>query len=394
MLTASIGQLMGSKMGQQEEDGLEVWLSENATRVLIGVLVVAVAVSVVVGGVYGYHLSSLPIEANPEPWGQLGDYFGGILNPIFGFLSVFALLVALVIQSRELRLSREALKLSQEEQAKASAALDAQNKAIQHQSFEQTFFAWLGTYRELVESAEVVFKVGSLRARIVEGEGGAGETQERRGRRALHRWWQIRLTADSIWNSIKGALGSIAEELSNQYRGNSGACLTGLQPGAKSMATRAALDAWEKLYSEWEYQLDSLFRTLYRLLQWIDSQSPKRLTNAQKWLYVSIVRSQLSWIELVFLFYNGHTHRGQKLKVIAEKYALFDNLTFTSDAVITLLKDCPPDGKGYAPSAYESRVARVEMGLPETVEEALVVAAMGPTGVLRNIPANELLEAS
>ncbi|MFH1816658.1 MAG: putative phage abortive infection protein [Pseudomonadota bacterium] len=122
--------------------------------------------------------------------------------------------------------------------------------------------------------------------------------------------------------------------------------------------SRGALREWELLYEKEENQLDSLFRVLYRLLRWIDLQPQERLGPEQKWLYISIVRSQLSWIEMVYLFYNGQTNRGEKFKPLIEKYALFDNLNFTSDRVLAILKECPPDTKGYAATAYSSDAAR------------------------------------
>jgi len=135
------------------------------------------------------------------------------------------------------------------------------------------------------------------------------------------------------------------------------------------------LISWAGLYENNEYQLDSLFRVLYRLIVWIDSQDEDRLTPAQKWLYVSIVRAQLSWIELVFLFYNGHTDQGKNFKRLADKYALFDNLNFATDSVIAIVKACPPDMLGYQPSAYDSKLARVAMGLPESSEQTLAMAS-------------------
>ncbi|MEI1280238.1 hypothetical protein V6Z05_18040 [Leptospira venezuelensis] len=39
-------------------------------------------------------------------WGEFGDYFGGVLNPIFGFLSFIALLIALWFQQQEMKENR------------------------------------------------------------------------------------------------------------------------------------------------------------------------------------------------------------------------------------------------------------------------------------------------
>lgn len=149
-------------MGDDKGSGLAEVLSDNAEGILVGVLAVAVLAAVVVGGFYVVFFREAPVSGDPASWGQLGDYLGGVLNPVFGFLSVFALLVALVLQTRELKLSRESLKLSQEElrlsreeQAKAADALAAQNTAIQKQSFEQTFFSMLRLMSEVLEKCTV-----------------------------------------------------------------------------------------------------------------------------------------------------------------------------------------------------------------------------------------------
>ena len=97
-------------------------------------------------------------ETNPpltrEEWGQLGDYFGGTLNPILGFASFLALLATIVYQVKELNLSRTELELTRQELSKSAAALTSQNKAIKLQSFEQTFFSWLNTYKDLLLSTK------------------------------------------------------------------------------------------------------------------------------------------------------------------------------------------------------------------------------------------------
>lgn len=80
----------------------------------------------------------------------------------------------------------------------------------------------------------------------------------------------------------------------------------------------------------------------------VDEQPREFLGEREKWLYAGIVRSQLSWIEMVFLFYNGMTVRGEKFKSLIERYALFDNLTIESDELLVILKECPMDSTGYA----------------------------------------------
>ncbi|MES1989288.1 MAG: hypothetical protein V4440_14890 [Pseudomonadota bacterium] len=106
--------------------------------------------------IYGYFINfqGAFFPTKRDELGQFGDYFGGALNPIFGFASFLALLVTIIYQAKELKLSRNELELTRTELANSATALTNQNKAIELQSFEQTFFSWLNTYRSLLESVE------------------------------------------------------------------------------------------------------------------------------------------------------------------------------------------------------------------------------------------------
>jgi len=81
----------------------------------------------------------------------------------------------------------------------------------------------------------------------------------------------------------------------------------------------------------------------------------------------------------VFLFYNGLTERGRKFRQLANKYALFDNLTFENDPVLEHVKRHQPAGAAYEAGAFDSVLARRAMGLPESAEEALTAAAINVT---------------
>lgn len=47
-------------------------------------------------GVYGFYHKDLNVGASPSNWGSFGDYFGGIFNPIVGFLSVILIYLAYI----------------------------------------------------------------------------------------------------------------------------------------------------------------------------------------------------------------------------------------------------------------------------------------------------------
>lgn len=75
---------------------------------------------------YVFNFRHSPISKSPEAWGQLGDYFGGTINPIISLCALIGLLVSIVIQREALSNSREELKNSREELKKNSEALSQQ----------------------------------------------------------------------------------------------------------------------------------------------------------------------------------------------------------------------------------------------------------------------------
>ena len=84
-------------------------------------------------------------DIDSEFLGQVGDFLGGFLNPLFALLSFIALLITIVFQSEELKNSREELKLTREELAKSAEAQEKSAQIFEQQRFENTFFSLLKT---------------------------------------------------------------------------------------------------------------------------------------------------------------------------------------------------------------------------------------------------------
>lgn len=74
-------------------------------------IIVAILFFIVISGTYFYHFSG-SFSNSQEIWGTFGDYIGGTLNPILGFLSLIALLYTINLQNNELSLSRKEIKRS------------------------------------------------------------------------------------------------------------------------------------------------------------------------------------------------------------------------------------------------------------------------------------------
>ncbi|MGY4044451.1 putative phage abortive infection protein [Aeromonas hydrophila] len=97
-----------------------------------------------------------------EKWAQTGDFFGGILNPIFSFLGLILISYTLMQNKLALKLSQQALEtsnreleLSRKEYAKSVVALNAQVSQSQIQTFENTFFSLLNQHNELLDQLKL-----------------------------------------------------------------------------------------------------------------------------------------------------------------------------------------------------------------------------------------------
>lgn len=290
----------------EENYSIPIWL--KVILAVLALLLLVFLIFVIIKYATSLTDGFIPDYPDRDEWGVFGDFFGGVLNPIFGFASFLALLATIFYQAKELNASTKELKNS-------ATALAAQNRAIELQSFEQTFFSWLDTYRSLLDSVEFETMVNNI-------------PFISKGRRALIKF-------------IDRQFHSLNEQIA---KGN-------FQNDAEIVVH--SKNSWENTYKENEFQLDSLFRTLYRLFLWVDENG--RLEIHQKWLYVSIIRSQLSQIEMVYLYYNCLTERGAKFKILVVPYAIFDNLVFEEKNILELRKD------EYSSRAFSSAEAKKKL---------------------------------
>lgn len=86
-----------------------------------------------------------------ERWGTFGDFIGGTLNPILSFFALAALLLTIILQSKELEATREELIRSATAQEKSEVSLKKQSEILNKQQFEQTFFSLLEQHNTALE---------------------------------------------------------------------------------------------------------------------------------------------------------------------------------------------------------------------------------------------------
>jgi hypothetical protein len=118
--------------------------------ILVPVIIIAIVCAA--SATYFYQINFtefLPIvgdtASNPSrgDWGAFGDYFGGVLNPIFSFLALLVLLLTLWQTQKALEFTVEELELTREEVEKSAKALEDQSSSLRLQNFEHTFFQYI-----------------------------------------------------------------------------------------------------------------------------------------------------------------------------------------------------------------------------------------------------------
>ena len=321
--------------------------TKNDTEFLKGTFGIVLLVCLFAIGVVGFYVNSFGtnnISLNPAEWGAFGDYVGGLVNPAAGIATVILVFLTLAVQRKELKATLTELKVANESAAKMS--------------LEQSLFAWLANYHSLISAIEIP------NATV--------------GRKALNTWYLQSLIPKKVispnehYHPNFGLIGlnSQVEELLIR--------LNTPKEGIMQIAPflQQAIVNYQIIYRDNRTDLDAPFRTLFRLVRWVDESE---LTAPQKWHYVALVRAQLSWIEQVFLFYNCMTVEGEKMALYANRYALFDNLVGGDGIIFFAAHDytnCPAVKRPmnlpslqkwpFFPSAFSSKIAKEALKIAES----------------------------
>lgn len=224
---------------------------DNLTKPLFWMLVLAVVAAALLLAIDLYGLK----DGTGTSLGTFGDFFGGVLNPIFTFLTFFGLIITIVIQRMELRLARE-------EYEKTATALNTQ-------AIESTFFNTLVLHHKIVDGLRYdpnrFRDIGMDRLREL-----AGMPHEPR----------LIYTGRDVFDAI-------ADDLSR-----------------RASNPTEALENYKVLQSDQNQILGHYFRNLYQALKTIDSYPTDSLHQEQKEKYSGILRAQLSSNELALLLLN------------------------------------------------------------------------------------------
>ena len=211
-------------------------------------------------------------SAEHAAWAQFGEYTGGALGPVFAFLAFIALLITIQLQHNELSFSSQELHNS-------ARALSQQSKSLELQNFENRFFNMVTLHHTIVNAIDLRRNDGTT--------------------------WHGRDCLKVFYERLHRDLGFARGSNTRSY-------------------FNGILKQYEKFYRDNGHELSHYFRHLYRILKFVENSDV-----ADKSDYAGILRAQLSSYEFGLLFYNGLSHHGKKMKPLAEKYALFENMDRT-----------------------------------------------------------------
>lgn len=247
-------------------DNNKKFLSKFIIHFLLAIFVAAL----ICGAVAVYYYNSTfdgSISTDHSRWGTMGDFFGGVLNPTFSLFGLLALLVTIILQSKELSQSTK-------EFSKSSKALNDQSESIKLQNFESTFFKLLSLHNEIVSSL-------------------------------LYNGPKQRFCFISYIYDLE--LGKKDDEKIN------------IETRSKKVD-----EVYDENYDKIAFSVEHYHKNLYQILKFVDKKCPLGIDKKQ---YTNIIRAQLSRDELNVLFFHGLSKYGvKKFKILIERYGFFEHL--------------------------------------------------------------------
>jgi len=257
-------------------------------------IIISILVSIIIIGLWigtYFFLKDKPKEDR----GTYGDMFGTI-NSLFSGLALAGIILTILLQRKELKLQRDELRDTRKE-------FETQNETLKLQRFENTFFNLLNQHHQIVNAIDFRYykskeKDGMYIAEMLSGKSEDKEIVTIIGRDVF------RYKYNKMINDIKDS----PKNYENIYMNH---------------------------YESAQTDFGHYFRNLYRMIKIVDQADFFYDTNkvAQKnifeikYKYTSIIRTQLSDYELLWLFYNCLSPNGiDKFKSLVENYTIMKNL--------------------------------------------------------------------
>lgn len=234
----------------------------------------------------------LGCDANNNDRGTFGDMFGAA-NALFTGLSFVGLIVTILLQRQDIKVQKK--------------ELDNQNRAIQVQAFENTFFRMMDILFKVLE--EVFYYEDDRRLN---------------GRSAISMMHYYIAAKARIYSARKENKMVDYNQIYFDLTGNE------------------IREILKERFDSYNNQLSSYYRTIFNIVKMIDTNP-----FIDKQTYVNVLTSQLSKMEIMMIYYYGLLQGNEKEKELIEKFGMLKD--------IDLDKMIFPSFKGtYNTSAYDN----------------------------------------
>jgi Putative phage abortive infection protein len=284
--------------------------------------------------------------------GPVGDSFG-IINSIFGTITLAILTGTLFLQNRQLSEQQQRFDEEKEESAAERIQLQQQNHAVVaasiRQAHDRRVFDGIELHHRMTERVELLI-------------GHRGVYGSRKGVQAINVLFNAILFETGNWlldanynPTINQQPGSIdVTAISNDIVIALGACARESKPKFRSEIEKF----FRKHRNIHDNEIGHIFRNAYRLLKWINDE-PDMSTSA-RWEYASTFRAQLSFGELSLLLLNCATEETKKAAPLFSRYAMFENIPKND-----LLVFAYADDSRFFPEAFDGELAKRQIGLSD-----------------------------
>ncbi len=243
-------------------------------------------------------LENIKLPSNISDLAQLGDS----INPWIAFFSFILLLITIIIQSKELKLSRQELEATREEleksriaQEEQSKSLELQNKATELQMIENSFFQLFKLLNDTKDNLEIRYEHSRLNEcyinRILfEGNFSNIHNGEFKSFDAFKVYFEFNKQLRNFGNSNNWYRNKIfLEEYMNEY-------------------------------------FKTYFNQVFSLLEFINKIQIDRVR------YIRLLKGQLSKYEIGLLLLNVSSNfKNQEFKLLLEKYSIFEGFEFVQE---------------------------------------------------------------
>ena len=261
-----------------------------------GFIIISIVVTVVIIGLW-YLTYYLLKDVAETKRGTFGDMFGSV-NALFSGLALAGIILTILLQRKELKLQREELRDTRTE-------FETQNETLKLQRFENTFFSILNLHHQIVAAIDYRYYKSKEKERTLYGGHGMLSTKPE----------------DKEAVTITGR---------NVFRHRYNLMLADLKKDPEN---------YEEIYLEHyetaQTDFGHYFRNLYRMIKLVDQTDffydSAKVSEDEifkiKYRYTSIIRSQISDFELLWIFYNCLSENGiDKFKPYIEQYSFFKNI--------------------------------------------------------------------